>query len=90
MPQPRQHLAWAFDVAYLVTWADDGSDTLAATIQRADTDFRDTWADTPRTITLPRALVDDLGDVAIINQMLGQLAPARTGAVALACPSRAV
>lgn len=84
MTAPRQHLSHGLDVPYIVRWTDNGTDDLTATIERADTDFQNTWADEPQTITIPRVLVDDLGDVEAINQMLDQLAPAPTGTVALA------
>jgi hypothetical protein len=80
MTERVQHLSWAYDVPYLVTWTETGTDTLTAKIERADTEFSGTWADEPKTITLPRFLVEDLGHQDAIQQMLIQLAPVAPGA----------
>jgi len=74
MSDQRQHLAHAFDIPYLVTWTDNGP-SLIADIVRADKDFSNTYADQKRRLTVDRELVEALGRIDFIEQMLLSLAP---------------
>ncbi len=74
MSDQRQHLAHACDVPYLVTWTENGA-SLHADIIRADKDFSGTYADETRRLTFDRELVEDLGRIDFIEQMLLSLAP---------------
>ncbi len=83
MTQPAQHLTYAYDNPYLVTWRDSETDCdlINAVVRRADSDCVGTWADDPKTLTFTRAMVDEVGRKDTIEQTLASLAPVRPSLV---------
>ena len=77
----RQHLATAYQVPYLVSWFDGENSTSTAQIVRADKDFSNTFADTPRTISFPNFMIDEIGSIDLIEQYLASVAPVNRAAI---------
>ncbi len=70
----KQHLATAYDVPYLVTWFEGENNMLNASIVVADSDFKGTWADEPQEMSFLASMVEEIGHITLMEQVLDQVA----------------